>query len=41
VRPTGLVDPPVEVRRRAGQVDDVLGRDPLTRGANERVLSRR
>ena len=28
IRPTGLVDPEVEIRPVKGQVDDLLGRDP-------------
>jgi excinuclease ABC subunit B len=38
IRPTGLIDPPLEVRPVRGQVDDLLGeiRDRVTRG--ERVL---
>ena len=38
IRPTGLVDPPIEIRPVAGQVDDLLGeiREAASRG--ERVL---
>jgi excinuclease ABC subunit B len=38
IRPTGLTDPPIEVRPVAGQIDDLLGeiRDRAARG--ERVL---
>ena len=38
VRPTGLIDPPIEVRPASGQVDDLIGelRDAVTKG--ERVL---
>jgi excinuclease ABC subunit B len=38
IRPTGLMDPPIEVRRATGQVDDLLGeiRKSVERG--ERVL---
>jgi excinuclease ABC subunit B len=38
IRPTGLIDPPLEVRPVRGQVDDLLGeiRDRVSRG--ERVL---
>ncbi len=38
IRPTGLMDPPIDVRPVAGQVDDLLGeiRDRASRG--ERVL---
>ena len=28
IRPTGLIDPPIEVRPVKGQVDDLLRRDP-------------
>ncbi|MCG5501536.1 excinuclease ABC subunit UvrB [Ectothiorhodospira lacustris] len=38
VRPTGLVDPAVEVRPAATQVDDVLSEIRLRVKANERVL---
>jgi excinuclease ABC subunit B len=38
VRPTGLVDPPVEVRPARGQVDDVLGEVKARAARNERVL---
>ncbi len=38
VRPTGLVDPEVEVRPAAHQVDDVLQEIRLRADANERVL---
>ena len=38
VRPTGLVDPPVEVRKAEGQVDDVLGEVRATTARGERVL---
>jgi len=38
VRPTGLMDPPVEVRQTAGQIDDLIG-EVRARVANEqRVL---
>jgi excinuclease ABC subunit B len=38
VRPTGLIDPPIEVRPASGQVDDLIAelRDAVTKG--ERVL---
>jgi excinuclease ABC subunit B len=38
VRPTGLIDPPIEVRPASGQVDDLIGelRDAVAKG--ERVL---
>src|SRR5690606_21609129 len=38
VRPTGLVDPEVEVRPAGSQVDDVLSEIHLRVAANERVL---
>jgi excinuclease ABC subunit B len=38
VRPTGLVDPPVEVRKAQGQVDDVVGEVRLRVAKHERVL---
>ena len=38
VRPTGLVDPEVEVRPATAQVDDVLGEIRLRAAAGERVL---
>lgn len=38
IRPTGLVDPEVEVRPIAGQVDDLMGEIRLRAKNNERVL---
>ncbi len=38
IRPTGLVDPPVEVRPARGQVDDLLGEIRKAVAAGERVL---
>src|SRR5690606_38849085 len=38
VRPTGLLDPPVEVRPAKGQVDDVLGEVRARAARGERVL---
>src|SRR5881396_445611 len=38
IRPTGLVDPAVEVRPVAGQVDDLLNEIRLREKKNERVL---
>jgi excinuclease ABC subunit B len=38
IRPTGLVDPPVEVRPIRGQVDDLLGEIRARIEAGERVL---
>jgi excinuclease ABC subunit B len=38
IRPTGLIDPKVEVRRAGGQVDDLLGEIRKRVEAGERVL---
>ncbi|WP_102493870.1 excinuclease ABC subunit UvrB [Selenomonas felix] len=38
IRPTGLLDPEVEVRPLAGQIDDLMGEIRLRIGRNERVL---
>jgi excinuclease ABC subunit B len=38
IRPTGLIDPKVEVRPIRGQVDDLLGEIRARRERNERVL---
>ncbi len=38
IRPTGLVDPEVEVRPIEGQVDDLLGEIRIRSARNERVL---
>jgi excinuclease ABC subunit B len=38
VRPTGLLDPVIEVRPATGQVDDVLGEIRLCAGRDQRVL---
>ncbi len=38
IRPTGLVDPKIEVRPIRGQVDDLLGEIRARAGQNERVL---
>ncbi|MDR3211470.1 MAG: excinuclease ABC subunit UvrB, partial [Planctomycetota bacterium] len=38
VRPTGLVDPPVEVRPTAGQVDDIMNEIRLRAKRGERAL---
>ena len=38
IRPTGLLDPMIEVRPIAGQVDDLLGEIRLRAARNERVL---
>jgi excinuclease ABC subunit B len=38
IRPTGLVDPPIEVRPVRGQVDDLLGEIRTRAASRERVL---
>ena len=38
IRPTGLLDPEVELRPVAGQIDDLLGEIRTRAAANERVL---
>ncbi len=38
IRPTGLLDPPVEVRPVEGQIDDLVGEINLRTEKNERVL---
>lgn len=38
VRPTGLIDPPVEVRRTEGQVADILAEIKIQADKNERAL---
>ncbi len=38
VRPTGLIDPPIEIRPVASQVDDLLSEALRCAGNNERVL---
>jgi excinuclease ABC subunit B len=38
IRPTGLMDPPVDVRPVRGQVDDLLGEIRVRAGRRERVL---
>ena len=38
IRPTGLIDPAVEIRPVAGQVDDLLGEIRLREKKNERIL---
>ncbi len=38
VRPTGLLDPPIEVRPSLNQIDDLLEEIHLRKQANERVL---
>ena len=38
IRPTGLVDPPIEVRKTEGQIDDLLGEINKTAGCGGRIL---
>lgn len=38
IRPTGLLDPQIEIRPIAGQIDDLLGEINKTTAAGERVL---
>ncbi len=38
LRPTGLVDPPIEVRKTEGQIDDIIGEIRATTERNGRVL---
>ncbi len=38
IRPTGIVDPPIEVRPTKGQVDDLIGEIKKRAAKNERVL---
>jgi excinuclease ABC subunit B len=38
IRPTGLIDPKIEVRPTTGQIDDLLGEIETTISRNERVL---
>jgi excinuclease ABC subunit B len=38
IRPTGLIDPPIDVRPVKGQVDDLLQEIRVRAGQNERVL---
>ena len=38
IRPTGLLDPEIEIRPLEGQIDDLLGEIKLRRDRNERVL---
>ncbi|MBI3983997.1 excinuclease ABC subunit UvrB [Candidatus Microgenomates bacterium] len=38
IRPTGLLDPPVEVRATAGQIDDLVAEIRVTVGKSQRVL---
>ena len=38
IRPTGLLDPKVEVRKTEGQIDDIIGEVRLRANKNERIL---
>jgi len=38
IRPTGLLDPKVEVRKTDGQIDDIIGEARLRAKKNERIL---
>ena len=38
IRPTGLVDPPVEVRPTLNQIDDLVEEIEIRAEADERVL---
>ena len=38
IRPTGLLDPKVEVRKTEGQIDDIIGEARLRANKNERIL---
>lgn len=38
IRPTGIVDPPIEVRPTAGQVDDLIRECKARVGLNQRIL---
>jgi excinuclease ABC subunit B len=38
LRPTGLIDPPIEVRKTDGQIDDLLGEINSTVGKKGRIL---
>ena len=38
IRPTGLLDPKVEVRKTKGQIDDIIGEARLRANKNERTL---
>jgi excinuclease ABC subunit B len=38
IRPTGLLDPKVEVRKTEGQIDDIIGEARLRSNKNERIL---
>lgn len=38
IRPTGLLDPKIEVRQTEGQVDDIISKINIRKNKNERVL---
>lgn len=38
IRPTGLLDPPIEIRKTQGQVDDLIAEIKETTAKNQRVL---
>ena len=38
IRPTGLLDPTIDVRKTEGQIDDLIGEINIRREKNERVL---
>ncbi|HSE60691.1 MAG TPA: excinuclease ABC subunit UvrB [Candidatus Saccharimonadales bacterium] len=38
IRPTGLLDPPIEIRKTEGQVDDLIAEIKATTDKNQRVL---
>lgn len=38
IRPTGLLDPPIEVRKTSGQIDDLIAEIRATTNKNQRVL---
>lgn len=38
IRPTGLLDPPIEVRKTEGQIDDLIAEIKTTTDKNQRVL---
>lgn len=38
IRPTGLLDPPIEVRPTTGQIDDLIAEIRITTDKNQRVL---
>lgn len=38
IRPTGLLDPPIEIRKTEGQVDDLIAEIKETTAKNQRVL---